>query len=53
MKGEKHFDSGYRETPPLKNKKRINGDQKGCMLDLKPAPDERVDNRTEKSTCNM
>jgi len=24
-----------------KNKRRINGDQEGCMLDLKPAPDER------------
>jgi hypothetical protein len=24
-----------------KKKKRINGDQEGCRLDLKPSPDER------------
>jgi hypothetical protein len=32
------FRTGYCKPP--KNKENINGDQEGCMLDLKPAPDE-------------
>ena len=34
-----HFDTGYRRTPRHKEGK-MHWDQKGCRLDLKPAPDE-------------
>jgi hypothetical protein len=31
----------YRKAPPpRKGKEKINGDQEGCRLGLKPAPDE-------------
>jgi hypothetical protein len=47
--------TGYRTTHPPKNKKRSMGiDQEGCILDLKPAPDdESVGNRTGKGTSGM
>jgi hypothetical protein len=34
-----HFGTRYRKTPPPKNKRKLNGDQEGYMLDLKPSPE--------------
>jgi len=35
-----HFSIGYRKTPQPNEKEQIDGDQEGCRLYLKPAPDD-------------
>jgi hypothetical protein len=40
LRKRSHFGTGYRKTPPPKEKIKINGDQEGCRLDLKPSPEE-------------
>ena len=35
-----HFGTGYRKTFTAQNKEESNGDQQGCRLDLKAAPDK-------------
>jgi len=36
-----HFGTEYRKAPPpRKEKEKVNGDQEGCRLGLKPVPDE-------------
>jgi hypothetical protein len=39
LRKRSHFGTGYRKTPPPKGKEKINGDQEGCRLNMKPAPD--------------
>jgi hypothetical protein len=41
LRKRSHFGTEYRKAPPPQKKKgKINGDQEGCRLGLKPAPDE-------------
>jgi hypothetical protein len=37
LRKRSHFGTGYRKTPPPKEKEKY---QEGCRLDLKPSPDE-------------
>jgi hypothetical protein len=39
LRKRSHFGTEYRKAPPPP-KGKINGDQEGCRLGLKPAPDE-------------